>query len=230
MPSTASAQKPTILVTGANRGLGLEFVRAYSNAGWRVIGVVRDALSGRAASEAGAEVYVGDLADYRSLERLHQSLANVKFDILLLNAGIYGESQAFGAMDYDEAVKVYKINTLGPLKMAELFAAQLTGPKILAGMSSMMASMTDNSSGRFYSYRASKAALNAVLKSLSIDLAPDGVTVLSLSPGWARTDMGGENAPLSAEEAALGLKAVMDKAGPAHSGKFWHYDGSELPW
>lgn len=221
---------PTILITGANRGLGLEFVRAYADAGWRVIGVVRDALSGRAASEAGAEVYVGDLADHRSLERLHQSLKDVSFDVLLLNAGIYGDGQKFGSMDYDEATKVFKTNTLGPLKMAELFAAQLTGPKVLAGMSSMMASIADNSSGSFYSYRASKAALNAVLKSLSVDLASQGACVVALSPGWARTDMGGENAPLSPQEAALGLKAVLDQAGPEMNGKFMHYDGSELPW
>ena len=113
---------PTILITGANRGLGLEFVRQYAAAGWRVLATVRDPLAGRAASEAGAEVYVADMSDLNSIRRLKSSLAGVELDILLNNAGIYGENQSFGSVDADGFMQVMRVNALAPLKMAEAFA------------------------------------------------------------------------------------------------------------
>jgi len=114
--------------------------------------------------------------------------------------------------------------------MAETFAGQLVGRKIIASISSMMGSVTDNTSGNFYAYRASKAALNMVVKSLSVDLAPQGVITVALSPGWVQTDMGGPNAPLTPPEAIAGMRRILEQLGPQDSGKFFHYDGRELPW
>lgn len=221
---------PTILITGANRGLGLEFARQYAAAGWRVLATVRDPLSGRAASDAGAEVYVADIADPASVQRLLSALAGVELDILLNNAGIYGQDQSFGAVDPDRFMAVMRTNALAPLKMAEAFADQLTGRKIIATVSSLMGSVAENTSGNFYAYRASKAAVNMIMKTLAIDLAARGITAIALSPGWVRTDMGGPNAPQEPAEAIAGMRAVLEKVSLNDSGKFFHFDGRELPW
>lgn len=221
---------PTIMITGANRGLGLEFVRQYAAEGWRVLAVVRDPLSGRAASEAGGEVYVCDIGDPGSVARLAAATDKIELDILLNNAGTYGERQEFGSVDADEFLRVMRINAVGPLKMAEAFAGRMTGRKIIACMSSMMGSIADNTSGGSYAYRASKAALNMVVKGMEVELAPQGIIAVALSPGWVKTDMGGPNAPLDAVTAVSGMRAVLDGAGPAQSGHFFHYDGREVPW
>lgn len=221
---------PTILITGANRGLGLEFVRQYAADGWRVLATVRDPLAGRAASDAGGEVFVADVSDPNSIRRLKGAVGDTPLDVLLNNAGIYGQDQAFGAVDADGFLNVVRTNTLGPLKMAEAFAGQLAGRKIIASVSSLMGSIAENSSGGFYAYRASKAALNMVMKDLALDLAAQGVTSIALSPGWVRTDMGGPNAPLDPPTAVAGMRAVLEKVSLNDSGKFFHFDGRELPW
>jgi NAD(P)-dependent dehydrogenase (short-subunit alcohol dehydrogenase family) len=221
---------PTILITGANRGLGLEFARQYAADGWRVLATVRNPLSGKAASDAGAEIYVADIADAPSLARLKEALKDVAFDIVLNNAGIYGERQKFGSVDEAEFMRVMRVNALAPLKVAEAFADQMAGRKLIASVSSLMGSIADNSSGGFHAYRASKAALNMVMKGLSVDLRERGITTIALSPGWVRTDMGGPQAPLEPAEAIAGLRRVLEKVSLADSGKFFHFDGSELPW
>lgn len=221
---------PTILVTGAGRGLGLEFVRQYAGAGWQVLGVVRDPLKGKAASEAGAKVYVADMADPSSIARLKAALDGVAIDILLNNAGIYGGAQEFGRVDSQAFLEVVRVNALGPLMMAEAFADSLTGPKIIASVSSMMGSIEDNSSGGYYAYRAGKAALNMVTKSLAVDLKPRGITAVALSPGWVKTDMGGPSAPLEPPESVAGMRRVLDGLDIGRTGRFFHYDGCEVPW
>ena len=221
---------PTILITGVNRGLGLEFVRQYAAEGWRVLGTVRDPLKGKAASDAGAEIYVCDLADPRQIARLGAALAATGIDLVLANAGIYGENQDFGAVDGEKWVETLRVNALGPLKLAEAVAPRLVGAKVFAAISSKMGSIAENSSGGCYAYRASKAALNAVIKSLALDLAAQGVIAVALSPGWVRTDMGGPSAPLDAPEAVAGLRRVLAGLGPEDSGSFLHWDGSPVPW
>ncbi|HLO77743.1 MAG TPA: SDR family oxidoreductase [Magnetospirillum sp.] len=221
---------PAILITGANRGLGLEFARQYAADGWRVLATVRDPLSGRAASDAGAEVYVTDVADPASIQRLKSSLAGVELDIVLNNAGVYGQNQSFGAVDPEGFMRVMRTNALAPLMVAEALVDNLVGRKIIASVSSLMGSIAENSSGNFYAYRASKAALNMVMKTLALDLASRGITAVALSPGWVRTDMGGPDAPLDPQTAIAGMRAVLDKVTPSDSGKFFHFDGRELPW
>lgn len=221
---------PTILITGAGRGIGLEFARQYAAAGWRVLGTVRDPLAGRPLSDAGGEVYVADVADPASVARLKGALAGVQLDVVLNNAGIYGQDQSFGSVDADAFMAVMRTNALAPLKVAEAFADQLTGRKVIATITSLMGSIAENSSGNFYAYRASKAAANMVMKTLALDLGSRGITAIALSPGWVRTDMGGAEAPLSPAEAVSGMRAVLDKVSLNDSGKFFHFDGSELPW
>ena len=221
---------PTILITGASRGLGLEFARQYAAAGWRVLATVRDPLAGRAVSDAGAEVYVADVADVAGLRRLKATLGATGLDIVLNNAGVYGQNQDFGAVDADGFLRVMRVNALAPLQVAELFADQMPKGGIIACMSSKMGSVAENTSGGFYAYRASKAALNMVVKSLSLDLRDRGIAVVALSPGWVRTDMGGANAPLEPPQAVAGMKAVLDKVNLTDSGKFFHFDGSEVAW
>lgn len=221
---------PTLLIIGASRGLGLEFVRQYAAAGWRVLATVRDPLSGRAASDAGAEIYVCDVTDPASIKRLATSLDGTPLDLLLHNAGIYGANQPFGAIEAADLIEVYRVNTVAPLLVAQAFAGHLAGPKLFAVVSSMMGSIADNSSGGSYAYRASKAALNMVIKTLAVDLADRGIVPVALSPGWVRTEMGGPDAPLSPAEAVSGLRAALDGVQAADSGAFIHVDGSRLPW
>ncbi len=221
---------PTLLIIGASRGLGLEFVRQYAADGWRVLATVREISQGRTVSEAGAEVYICDVADMASIRRLASTLADQKLDMVLHSAGIYGESQDFGSVDPDKFLEVMRVDALAPLKVAEAFADHLDGRKIMAAVSSMMGSVAENSSGGSYAYRAAKAALNMVMKGLSIDLAPRGITTVALSPGWVRTDMGGPGAPLEAPEAVAGMRKVLAELKPADSGSLIHYDGRTLPW
>ncbi|CAA7618571.1 SDR family oxidoreductase [Magnetospirillum sp. UT-4] len=221
---------PNVLITGANRGLGLEFARQYAADGWRVCATVRDPAKGKAASDAGAEVYVADVADAGAIARLKGTLAGVAFDLVLNNAGVYGERQAFGYVDPEEFLRVVRINTLGPLLVSEAFAGQMAGRKVIAAVSSKMGSIADNSSGGFYAYRASKAALDMVVKSMAIDLKAQGVIPVALSPGWVRTDMGGPSAPLDAPTAVAGMRKVLGGLTAADAGRFFHFDGSEVPW
>jgi len=221
---------PTILIIGASRGLGLEFARQYAADGWRVLATVRDIAQGRAVSEAGAEVYLCDVADLGSIQRLATVLAPVRLDMVLHSAGIYGEGQEFGAVDPDRFMEVMRIDTLAPLKMAEAFADALVGRKIFAAVSSNMGSMADNGSGGSYAYRAAKAALNMVIKTLAVDLAPRGILTVALSPGWVRTRIGGPSAPLDAPESVAGMRRVLAGLTPETSGRLMHYDGRVLEW
>jgi NAD(P)-dependent dehydrogenase (short-subunit alcohol dehydrogenase family) len=221
---------PTILITGANRGLGQEFVRQYAADGWRVIATVRDLSKGRAASEAGAEVHLCDVADPVQIARLAAGLAEVELDAVLCNAGIYGSHQDLGDIDPEEFLKVIRVNTVAPLLLADALAGRLVGRKIFAAMSSKMGSIDDNTSGGSYAYRVSKAGLDMVIKGLSADLRDKGIVTVALSPGWVRTDMGGASAPLEAPVAVAGMRKVLNGLRPEDSGKFFHYDGSVVPW
>jgi NAD(P)-dependent dehydrogenase (short-subunit alcohol dehydrogenase family) len=229
----------SVLVTGANRGLGLEFVRQYAADGWRVFACCRDP---QAASElrdlagpAGGRVSLHrlDVADRSQIDALARELKDEPLDVLLNNAGVYGPDKvALGRIDYAAWEHVLAVNTLAPLKMAECFVDNVarSGRKILASVSSTMGSIARNAEGRHYYYRSSKAALNMAVKSLAIELKPRGIIAVVLCPGWVRTDMGGPNAPLAPEQSIAGLRRVLAGLGPNDSGKFLSYDGSEVPW
>jgi len=229
-----------ILITGANRGIGLEMARQYGqDSGWEVHACCRhpetaDRLQ-RHARESGGRVTVHDLdvTDRAAIYDLARELGAKPIDILLNNAGAYGpRDSGLGNVDEKTWRDVFHVNTEAPLRMAEAFADHVASSdrRIIATMSSKMGSIADNSSGGHYIYRSTKAAVNIVMKSLSVDLEDRGITVLVLHPGWVRTDMGGSAAPLSVEQSVTGLRRVLDGAGLQESGRFLAYDGSEVPW
>ncbi len=226
---------PTALITGANRGLGLEFTRQYAADGWRVIATCRDPLKaqGLAPLQGDVEVHTLDITDNAQIQALAKALKKEPVDLLLNNAGVYGPKPVkLGGVDYAVWADVMRINAMAPLKVSECFLDHLVAgrQKKIVTISSKMGSMKDNEAGGGYIYRSSKAALNAVMKSLSIDLKSRGITVALLHPGWVRTDMGGPSGLIDAEESVTGMRRVIDGLSMAATGCFYNYDGSEIPW
>ena len=230
----------TTLITGANRGIGLEFARQYLSDGWRVIACSRypdksDALINLASKFPGLITIHGlNVTDHAQIDRLAQELADVAIDLLINNAGVYPESDigGSGAAKYDEWIQAFQINTMGPLKIAEAFANSVARSKhkTIVTISSKMGSIADNTSGGSYLYRSTKAAVNMVVKSLSIDLKQRGVVAVVLNPGWVKTDMGGPNAMISVGESVTGMRNVIGRLTMTDTGKFINYDGQDIPW
>ena len=223
---------PSIFITGTSRGLGLEFVRQYAAAGWSVTAACRDPSKAPELAELGVETIALDLADAESVHRAADSLRGRSFEILLNNAGVYGEGQQFGRLSEAEWERVMLVNAIAPLKLTEAFLPHLLAgqKKLIVFLTSKMGSIADNSSGGAYIYRSSKAALNAAVKSLSIDLAPRGVTTLLMHPGWVQTDMGGPNALVSPGDSIAGMRRQIDAVEPGQPLKFLDYTGAPLPW
>ncbi len=229
---------PTALITGAGRGIGLAFARAFAADGWRVHACCRhpDKAGDLAALSADSAGAVGlhrlDVTDGLQVAGLARELADEAIDVLVNNAGVMGPRTGFGETDYGAWLPVFAVNTLAPMRMAERFVEHLARSerRLIVNISSYMGSLGDNTSGGAYIYRSSKAALNMVSKSLSIDLAPRGVSVIVFHPGWVRTDMGGSSAPLTPEQSVAGMRAVMDRLKPKDTGRFFNYDGSDVPW
>ncbi len=228
----------TILITGTNRGIGLELTRQYAGAGWRVLACCRHPEEARDLSTLqdkyeGISIHQLDVSDTSQIKRLADQLAGVPIDILFNNAGVYGPSDAtFGNTDEQAWLDCLRINTIAPMKMMEAFADHVAASQLrtIATMSSKMGSMADNGSGGSYIYRSSKAALNAVMKSAAIDLQPRGICVAILHPGWVLTDMGGPNAEISVSESVTGLRRILADLTPEQSGTFFDIDGSVIPW
>jgi NAD(P)-dependent dehydrogenase (short-subunit alcohol dehydrogenase family) len=175
-----------------------------------------------------------DVSDFTQIDNLAAQLKDTAIDVLINNAGIYGESprRSFGQLDYAAWTQTLTVNTQAPVKMAEAFLPHLNrgNNKLLVSISSQMGSIADNSSGGSILYRTSKAALNAAMKSLSFDLKDQGIGVLVLHPGWVKTDMGGANALIDAQKSVAGMRQVIAQFTLAQSGSFLKYDGSTLPW
>jgi NAD(P)-dependent dehydrogenase (short-subunit alcohol dehydrogenase family) len=224
----------TVLVTGAGRGVGLEFARQYAADGWRVIATCRD--PGKASALRGLEgdvdVRALDVADLDAIAKFADALQDEAIDVLINNAGIMGGSQSLGSIDYEDFARALRVNAMAPLRLAECFAPHVARgtDKRIASLSSIMGSIGNNASGGYYNYRASKAALNAAMKSLAADLAPKGIVVVVFHPGWVRTDMGGASAPVTPEASVAGMRALIAGLKPADAGRFFTYEGRELPW
>jgi NAD(P)-dependent dehydrogenase (short-subunit alcohol dehydrogenase family) len=230
---------PSILITGANRGLGLEFCKQYAADGWRIFACCRQPehalqLQTLAKQYHQLSIHQLDVSNFQQIDELAQQLGSETIDILLNNAGIYGDKtdDEFGALDYELWLQTLRTNTLAPVKLAEAFLPQLlkSERKLIVAITSLMGSMTDNNSGGSILYRSSKAGLNAAMKSLSIDLQPQHIAVLILHPGWVRTDMGGNAAPSSAEESISGMRQVIDGFSLEKTGSFLNFKGQALPW
>lgn len=229
----------TVLITGANRGLGLEFCRQYAADGWHVIACCRQPalspdLDALARQYAAVQVETLDVADFNQIDALSRKLSDRRIDILINNAGVYGDSQGggFGQIDYQLWINTLVINTQAPMKMAEAFLHQIISSekKLIVNISSLMGSIADNDTGGSILYRTSKAALNAAMKSLAIELKNKSIGVFTLHPGWVKTDMGGPNALIDAHESITGMRALIDNFSLEQSGSFVKYDGTPLPW
>jgi NAD(P)-dependent dehydrogenase (short-subunit alcohol dehydrogenase family) len=230
---------PSVLVTGANRGLGLEFARQYLGDGWQVYAACRDPesasdLRGLAdASDQKLRILALDVTDLARVKAAAAELNGQAIDILLNNAGVGGaRNQTIGYIDYDAWAKVLDANTMGPMRVSEAFVDNVvqSGRKLIVTLTSGMGSIGDNTSGGAIAYRSSKAAVNMVMRSLAIDLAPRGITCVVINPGWVQTDMGGPHASLTPAESVARLRRLLDNLGPAQSGKFFNHDGREYAW
>lgn len=221
---------PTLLVTGGGRGLGLELARQYAADGWRVIGTVREEAP--ALREVGAEILKVDVINVAQVKALASKLKGAPIDLLFCNAGIIGKrGMALGSFDYGEWEKVMRVNLLGAAAVIEALIDSVAASerKTVAVMSSRLGSIAETS-GMTLPYATSKAALNLLARGLAATLAPRGVIVVAVSPGWVKTDMGGESAPLAPQTSVRGLCKVLGGLRRDDSGKFLSHDGSEIPW
>ena len=228
----------TVFITGANRGIGLALSKVFLKDNWQVIATCRDIKCADELNQLKADykllhVYELDITDYQQMAVLSSTLHDLKIDVLLNNAGLYGpKGYGFGNCDVDAWRDVFEANVIAPTKLAEAFVSQVLNSKlkIIAALSSRVGSHTENTKGGGYIYRSSKAALNSVVKSLSNDLLPQGIKTVALHPGWVQTEMGGPNALISAQESAIGLKQVIESLTEEQSGGFYSYKGEQIPW
>jgi len=219
---------PTILITVAGRGLGLELARQYAADGWRVIGTVRDGD----LEKIGAESLKVDVADFAEVLKLRAKLKGEPLDILFCNAGIIGKrGTALGSFDYADWEEILRVNLLGAAAVIEALVDNVAASerKTIAVMSSRLGSISETS-GMTLPYSTSKAALNLLAKALAETLRPRGVVVAALSPGWVKTDMGGQGASFTPEVSVRGLRKVLGGLRREDSGKFFSHDGSQIPW
>ncbi len=237
----AAQEPPTVLVTGANRGIGLELARQYAERGWKVIATARDpagaqALAGISAAHPDLMIETLDVTDHGEIDALAAKYRGRPIDILINNAGISGghENAKFGQMNYDAYYRVHAVNVVGPVKMAEAFL-----PSVAASRQKKIINITSaqGSIGRTwgccYFYRSSKAALNMMMRNIALELKPKGITVGLISPGFVKTGMTpGLNLPMmiTPQESAAAVIDVIDGYDLSKTGTFIEHDGKEIPW
>ena len=225
-----------VVITGANRGIGLELAKHYRQAGCTVIAICRESSE---ELDDVADMVISDI-DVRSedaiamvAEVLASTLINSdsgqKIDLLINNAGVF-MNESLDAMDFDSIQTQLEINAIAPLRVTHAFQSMLWEGSKVAMITSRMGSVSDNGSGAYYGYRASKAALNALGKSLAIDLKPKGVAVALLHPGFVQTRMVGFNGDITPVQAAAGLAQRIEELNLDNTGSFWHSNGEVLPW
>lgn len=223
---------PVALVTGSNRGIGLEFVRQYAADGWTVHASCRTPAAAKDLSALSGDIHIHalDVADTDAVRALAASIAD-PLDVVVANAGVGGKGVGdFGAIDYDAFLKLLKVNTVGPVATLEAFTPHLKKAKgKFAAISSDLGSI-ERATGFAPGYSISKAALNMAMKSYAHALVDDGVALAPLHPGWVKTDMGGENAPVSPADSVAGLRARIDEMTPTVAPQYRDYSGAALPW
>jgi len=230
----------TVLITGANRGLGLEFCRQYLADGATVYAFCRSHSDGLDVLRCDdLRIVQTDMTDDAALADAIASLGDANLDVVINNAGTMGDStfaesgltmQAFGSFDRDEWHRVFDINVCTPMSVAELCAGRMNDGGRVVTITSMLASMQLNTVGGLYAYRASKAAVNSIMKSMGIDLMKQGIIAIAMHPGWVQTEMGGDNADIDTGASVAGMRRVIDAATIKDTGRFLAYDGSELPY
>lgn len=229
----------SVVITGANRGIGLEHVRHYAARGVHVFAAVRplaDIAELQAVADKGNGAvtvveYAADRSDGHHM--LKAAVGDTPIDLLFANAGVMGDrTHTFGSIDPEEMLELFRVNSIAPLLLAQVLADNVASSnrKVMAFQSSQMGSISDNTSGGYYAYRTSKAALNMIAKGIANDLKPRGVVAVTLHPGWVKTRMGGSLAPLTGAQSVAGQQQLFDRLNLSHSGRFFNYDGKELPW
>ncbi len=227
----------TYLVTGANRGLGLEFAKQLAARGDSVIATTRSASKASELNRLGPKVRVVelDVGDARSISGLSDRLGAIgtgPIDVLINNAGVSSTSKSVAQLDVAEMERVFMVNAIAPMLVAQAALPMLRAGrrKLIVQITSQLGSIANNTGGSTYAYRGSKAALNQLNRSLANELGPEGFTCLAMHPGWVRTDMGGPSAHLSPEESVASMLRTIDGADQKHNGRFVNYDGTDLPW
>jgi len=218
---------PTVLISGANRGIGLEFARQSAADGWTVIGTARHPDQADELRATGAEILPLDIADPASISGLARAVGDRPIDLLFANAGIYGNAR----LDSATCIDVLRVNTIGPTLLAAALRDKVAASdqKRMIAVTSGMGSIGETEGGHI-PYRTSKAALNMAWKNLAIEYARDGITVAVINPGWVQTDMGGPGASVTPENSVAGMRRVIAALTPADSGRFLSFDGNEFGW
>jgi len=225
-----------VIVTGSNRGIGLELTRQYLGRGAHVVATARDPGSAaELAALQGAgrlEIMALDVTDAASVAALARAIGDAPVDVLINNAGVYGKHGSLADVDFEDALRTIDTNAIGALRVSAALIPNLVRgqDKKLVSITSGMGSIDDNTSGGAYGYRMSKAALNMAMRSLAADLKGDGVTVVAVNPGWVQTDMGGRGAPTKVEDSAAKIIALIERIGLAESGSFLDYRGHTWKW
>lgn len=217
-----------IVITGANRGIGLELAKHYQQQGDKVFAIVRQ-TSPELQSIAEQVIEGIELKDGQDIGQVKKQLADLEVDILINNAGMWFDD-VLGEFNYEQLNEQMNVNAFAPMRLTEALLSNLSRGSKVINITSRMGSIADNDSGGRYGYRASKAALNALTKSLAIDLKPQGISVAVLHPGWVQTRMVNFSGLISPEESAAGLAARIEELNLENSGGFWHSNGDQLPW
>lgn len=231
MPAGA-AEPVTVLVTGANRGIGLEYARQFAAKGYRVIGTARDVSAVDELTATGAQVEALDVTDAASVAALAKRLDGVAIDILVNNAGMFDRSDSsLDKVDFAMMEQTFAVNTFGPLRVTQALVPNLRlgERKLIVNMSSHLGSIA-HSTGGWYAYRSSKTALNQINKILSVELGKEGITAVVLHPGWVRTELGGMNATYGADESVRGLINVIEGLDADDNGRFYDFQGKPIDW
>ncbi len=231
-PAAETPAGPTVVITGANRGLGLAFARRFSADGFQVIGTARRPDAADDLRALGVRIEQLDITDAQSVRRLAEAIGDAPVDILINNAGIGSRAHALEDFDIDEAERIMQVNYLGPMRVTQalLPALRAGDRKLIVNITSTYGSIERNTRGGAYGYRESKAALNMFTRSLAAELEPHGFTCIVLSPGWVKTAMGGPNARLTPDESVDAMVKVIEGLSTEHSGSFFNHAGELVPW
>jgi NAD(P)-dependent dehydrogenase (short-subunit alcohol dehydrogenase family) len=225
---------PTVLITGANRGIGLELARQYAADGWSVIATCRALKDAGELKKIKGEIRIETLevTDQRQVKALAKKLKDEAIDVLLNNAGMLTGYEGFGKTDTESWLQTLHVNTVAPLQIAEAFIEHVarSDQKKIVSITSGMGSIGRGPDGGAYAYRSSKAALNMVMATAGNDLKSRKIAVAVISPGWVKTDMGGPSASITPKTSADGIRKVIAKLGAKTSGHFFNYSGEEIPW
>jgi len=222
----------TYVVTGANRGIGLAFARELSRRGEVVIATARNPAKARELADLKVRVETLDVADTKSLSALRRTLAGQPIDVLVNNAGIGKAGPGIEQLSLEDLEIHFRVNAIGPVALTQALLPNLRAARrrTVVNLSSGLGSISGNKDGGWYAYRASKAALNQLTRTMAAELAGESFICIAISPGWVQTDMGGSGATLSPEQSVAAMLKVIDRLRPADTGRFLDHRGKDVPW